>query len=537
MEYDTTKTMSIQEKVTDLLQGSRNEKIRRDSKNTVIQRLFESGFEISSRKGATKINSKMLQQALWKTMSRMKPLDFTVHGTGVPQWKERLVTDAIATILDRGRYISSLRDKEGLFMKSLMWGDGWMQVGANPIETLKTPILFSPISNSNIYFDSYATMMRGAYGRSVTKCCVIYSYSWETAVKLYPKIKKVAAPGRIARDLTYLREIERTWLQTTEIKGSDLIEVGYYYDLDSKEYAIVAGPGLGIVQHLKGDKYPFIIDDEAYIPVINQMGMPSSEGIYNHGVFDMIYDLALISAQLMNMAVGHAEDNVYPITLINAPQKEASKFMNRLRVAHEMRQAGKKGYVVNEWNATTPAGAYTAQSLTTQSLWQEWQSLEETFTRECARLGINLDEIDRGANVSATQVLAEEESANAYVKQLMEYNASEAKIAIEVTIDMIKEFVPKNDKTPLNLTTKYEVDGTEIRPDNLTLGAVADELRKNNYFVKVNARSGTVPSNVFRQAQLSRLMPFAQPGTPAYFKLVEQLRDGEVFLLGEVFYP
>jgi hypothetical protein len=250
--------------------------------------------------------------------------------------------------------------------------------------------------------------------------------------------------------------------------------------------------------------------------------MPSSEGIYNHGLFDMIYDLAMLSSELMNMAIGHAEDNVYPITIINAPQGEASKFLNKLRVAHEMRQAGKKGYVVNEYSATAPGLSTTASTITTQSLFQEWQALYETFTREVARLGINLDEIDRGPNVTASQIIAEEESANAFVKQIMEYNASEAEFAADLTMNFISSFVEPTNTSSINMTTIYENEGVQIRGNKFTLGQISEELQRYNYFVKVNARSGAIPSNIYQQTQITRLLQLTPPGTPAYLKLVEQ---------------
>jgi len=62
-----------------------------------------------------------------------------------------------------------------------------------------------------------------------------------------------------------------------------------------------------------------------------------------------------------------------------------------------------------------------------------------------------------------------------------------------------------------------------IRPDGVTLGMVRDELSKHNYFVKVNARTGAIPSNVLQQAQISKTLQFTMPGTPAYAKLTHQL--------------
>lgn len=504
--------------VVRVIQDARNDKIIRDGKNLTLQRMFEAGFDISPRKGALKITSHMLQQALWKTISRMKPLDFQIHGTGQSDWKEKLISDAVSTVMDQGGFNDGLRSKDGLFQKSLMWGDGWMMVGSNPKGDTSIPVVFNPISNSNIYFDPYATRMRGPWGRGTRKCVVVFSYSWDMACSLYPSMKKKGSPGRIPRDMNAFKELERTYTQTAQINGDDITEIAYLYDLDNELYAVYGGPNLTELEKHKGDDYPFEIDGEKYIPVLHQMCMPSSQGTYNHGVFDMIYDYAMITAELMNMAIGHAEDSVYPVTLVNIPQAEASKFFNRLRMAYEMRQAGKKAYVAQEFGQSG-SNQPVASTLTTQSLFQEWQGLYETFTREVGRLGINLDEIDRGATVTATQIMAEEEAASSFIKQIMEYNASEMQMAVKITLDMIKKFVKKNDKTPLQLTTNYQVEGVKISGDIYTLGDVSDDLRKNKYFVIVNARSGYIPSNIMEQAQVQRSLQLTPPGTPAWNRL------------------
>jgi len=526
-----------------LIQLSRQDKVRRDSQNLVLQRLFERGFEINPYgKGAAKITSKMLQQVLWKCMNRRKPLDVNIFGTNRPVVIERLVTDGVATVMRRGSYDETLSGKGGLFQKSFMWGDGWAMFGKNHENGVKkqgVPIIFMPISNSNIYFDPYSTKMRGAWGQSVRQCVVIFSYSWERACSLYPDLKKKkGAPGRIPRDLTYLKELERTFLQTTQIKATDLIEVGHFWDLDQKIHCEFAGPTLTPLEFYQGKEYPYYLHDEAFIPVIHDLCQPSSEGMYNHGIFDMVFDLAVISAQLMNMAVGHAEDNVYPITIINAPQAEASKFMNKLRVAHEMRQAGKKGYVVSQYGAGNTPNPVTASSLTTQSLWQEWQNIYETITREVARLGINLDEIDRGNNgqVTASQIMAEEESASAFIKQIGEYNANEAEFAVNITMQMIAENIDDDDDTPLDLTTSYSLNNDDaqqlanatgknfkpllgpvkVKGKDITLGMIAQELRRYNYFCKANKRSGVVFSQIYKQAQAKAVLQYAPPGSKAY---------------------
>ncbi len=191
-----------------------------------------------------------------------------------------------------------------------------------------------------------------------------------------------------------------------------------------------------------------------------------------------------------------------------------------------MRASGKKPVVAMEYDPANPnSGRVDSQALTTQNLIQEWQIVYDRLDKEISRLGINLDDIDRGPDVTASQVLAEEESSNAWVKQIMEYNATEAEFTVQLTMDFIKKFIKKNDDTPINLTTPIiltepSADGTPTPPNtqikDITMGMVAEELKAYNYFVKINARTGAIPSNIMQQAEIKSVLAGLQPGSKAW---------------------
>ena len=292
-------------------------KVIRDSKNILIQQLFDEGFEVTNVTGTRKISSKMMQQAIWRTANRMKPLDFGIHGTGRPASNELIVTEGVGTVMQRGGYVRALRDKGGAFYNLLMYGDAMVQVGSDP-DNNRSPIVFNPISNSNIYVDSYATGVRsGGLGRAAQQMCVIFSMSWGTFLEEYPEAGKTAGIGQIPRDTGLFKELERDYIQTYKL--DDLIEVAHYYDIKSKNYTCFAGSQCTVLDEYSGDDYPFEMDGEAYIPVLQFICMPSSAGFWNNGLGNMLYDLAYVSKQMLNMGVGHAEDNTYPYTLINVP--------------------------------------------------------------------------------------------------------------------------------------------------------------------------------------------------------------------------
>ena len=508
------------------MQVARDTKIRRDSKNFVIQDLFESGFEVRSPTTPQRINSKLIQQAFWRTVNRMKPLDFQIFGSGRSEMNRRIVTAAVSTVMDRGGYVRALRDKGGAFQKALMWGDGFIHFGANPDPESDFPIVYSPLSNSNIYVDAYSTAIRaGGLGRSARKCVVIFSMSWATFCERYPRGKKIAAPGKVPRDSGLYKELERTYLQT--FKLYDQIEVAHYYDLDAKLMCTFAGPTCAILEELKGDKYPFVKGDnkEPYIPVLQFICMPSSEGFYNHGIGDMFFDIAMFYSQLMNMGFNHTADVADPYTVMSVPKGETAKLFNAMRAAGEMRAAGKRPVIPMEYDPASPAATkFQMEALTTANMAQELEQAYETLTREVSRMGINLDDVEYGPDVTAHQIVAEQEAQNGFVQQIMEYNASETQFAVESAMDMIVKLVSSKDSTPLNLTVELtDEQGQKIPADEITLGAVRDELKKFNYFVEVNARTGAQPSTMLEQARIDKLLPLAAPGTRAQSKLLGSL--------------
>lgn len=483
--------------------------------------LFQEGWEVAEPNGPRRLSSQLLLQALWKVVGRMKPLDFAVHGIERPELVEKLVADGIGTVMDEGGFVESLRDKAGAFLNMTLLGDAIIQVGANPEGEM--PIGFQNSPLSNVYVDQYATKMRGRSGQSVTKMVIIYSYPWAEAIKMYPKLKKVGGAGLIPREKVNLNETNRTYEQQTLIDDNDTVEIAHFYDIANSCYTIFAGAACTVLEEYKGKNYPFVIEGVQYIPAIHLYLQPAMEGFWNYGLGHMLYKLAIIQRQLMNMELYHISENTNPTTLVNLPANQADRFFDDLMAAEEAKAMGKRGYVTIEYDGTG-SNQVGVQSLTTQNLYNEWQALWEQLTREISRLGINLDEIDRGSNVTASQVIAEEESANAFVKQTMEYNASEFKFAVEVTMDMIKKFIPKSSKYPINSTTMIPLEGLqEAEIEGIMLGDVADELKKHKYFVRINARSGVYPSNVLQQARITRVLQTLPPGSPAQLKQVMKL--------------
>lgn len=506
--------------------------IRQAARARAIQELFQETFIVTDPKGTRKLNSQRLYQALWRTAGRTKPLDFIIQGTdkdGIPvdPNQERLVTAGTSTVMTKGGYNSAFRDKQGLAFNFLLYGDAFLQIGTNDDKKSDVPIKFHVVSPDNIYVDNFATAMRStASGASATKLVIIYTYSKESFDEMFPGNEETE--GAIQRN-----NADRELIKDTEqwMKVENKVEVAYSYDLTTKTYVVFAGTDSTELECYEGDDYPFWLNGEAYIPVLQFIGMPSAEGFYNEGIGSMVWKLAVISRELLNMEVNHLQDNTYPIVHMNIPKGEVAEYFNKLKGAYQMRDEGKKGFVAMGYDPNSPnSQRVTAETLLTQNLFNEWDAIFNRLDQEIRRLGINIDELEAGGDKTATEILALEENSNAFVKQVMEYNASESQLAVDITMNMIKEFVAKTNKTPLNLDTKIALDsGKIVRISRVTLGMIAEELKTNNYWAQINARSGAIPSNNMQRAKINAMLPLMQPGSLAWKKAVTALAQIDGF--------
>ena len=542
-----------------LLAENYDYKSERDGKNESIKDFIEDGFNVHDASGPRKVNSKKPQQAYWKTASRMKPLDAVIHGAQRPPWMEKIVTDGMSTVLRKSGYIQALRDKGGVFQFQLAYGDGFMMFGTNE-KGKGFPFKFMPIANNNLYVDEKATSMRSG-SKPVNKAAVVTTYTWGEFIALYPKMKKKAGLGKIPRDYNYLQDLDQQDYRNSE--EEDIVEVCFFFDLANQHYIVFAGSSCTVIEEKKGKNYPYIFKDkfskveEAYIPIMQLICMESFEGFYNHGLIEAIYDLSLEYQRLLNMGLSHAEDNTYPDTFLNVPQGKSAEVVNQIAKAREARKQGKKPIITVEYNSsgTNQVGL---QSITSQNNIGETQLMWDMIDRECKRLGIHLDELE-ASNVTATQILSDEENANAFVKQMMEKNASEFEFLYKILLDQIPKVISKKDKTPLQITTTVNVPvsevgdpeaqqkfkdnginevamkirGNEKFPEGITLGFLSEELAEYDYFVKVNARSGADMSKL-KKAQLVNMLNLAAPGSQARSKITNQLSQlNDVDIPGE----
>lgn len=497
------------------------EKTKNDAKIDNIKQLFNEGVQVWTPDGELELSSKLLFQVRDEVMKKVKLLDFAIHGQGRPEWMEKVVTAAVGTILDTGGFVKGMLGKQGAAEKSFMYGDGYLMLSGN--KGKGAPFKFIPLENSQIYLDPDAVVFRDADGgRGVSKLVVIRSFSWAEFEKMYPKKCKKVAWGEIPRKKSVWNSTDKTVLQTADMDAEEdyRVEVAYSFDLYNEAYTVFAGRNCFPLEDFRGKKYPFKKEDgQLYIPIIHKYCRAALEGLYNLGLGDYMFELAVLSRELKRKQFRHTSDQASPYDLLYLPTNKKNTFYNSLALADELKAAGKRAMVTVDYDPKTEQpGMIQTQTLQTTSLTNDWIQMKEMLDQEYNRIGIFLDGVS-GVTKTAKQIAYEEDRQNDFVSHTMEQFAPEQKEAIEMVLQFIRDFVPKSDKTPLNLTTKIVVDGEEIPTDTITLGMVADELKRHHYFVKVNSSTGVVPSNTMKQIQTARAMQTAIPGSRLDAKL------------------
>lgn len=501
---------------------------QREQEWRTIQDLLEAGIEIHSTVGNRKITSKLIYQAVMQVVNKMKPLDFEIFGIdnavkgqdgkiipGSKEVKDSIMTDAISTAMDEGGFAQCLRDKGGAFFKMAIFGDAFVQIGAKKGNGF--PVEFRVGSLSDVYIDNGCVDIRDPVsGLSANEVCMIYRYSWGSFCNVYPEYVDKVVKGTIPRSLRWRKQLEKTWIQTF-YNDEDVIEVAHSWNLGTKSYVCFAGAACTVLYEEKGENYPFMLNKEPYIPVLHFKYWPSTEGFYNPGIGHFLYDIALLSQEMDNMAFRHASDNIDPINFVAVPQGQESKVFAKIRTANDQRKAGGKGYAVIGYGSGDAAGrsGIGIENFQSPPITEEWERAFTRLEKQIGRLGIQIDSVDRGEQITATQTLSEEENADQNVKQVMEFNASEFKFAVSIVLQMMKELVKKTDKTPIHISHIVEIAGQPVDLSDLTFGAIAEELKKHDYYNRINSRSGAIPSNTMKRAEIQVILPYLAPGSRA----------------------
>ena len=496
-----------------------------------IQNLFEETFEVIDPKINRRVPGFMIQQAMELLTRKTKFPSFSCRSDGRDPVIQKIVTDAVTRAMDISGFNKILTDKFGIYGRMYLFGDAIIRVGTDTENEF--PVMFQPGSLTKTYFDVYATEMRNPGGEhEADEVSVIYNYSWDEAIKLYPELKKNGGIGKIpAGEASTLKN--EIWTDQQNQRKEREVEICHYYNKRQKVYSIFAGSSCTLLSELKGDDYPFMMDDKPYIPIIHFHCFSSVQGFYNWGIGHLLYRLTIIERILMNKGVNQAFNNANPLRLLRLPKDKKSTMLNRIREALTMQKQDLPGIVIDEVGTTDITTPARMEAFSTEQLTGEWERLFAKLDQVLRRLGINLDALSISAQKPLGVVEIEEENQNEFIKYRHVKNSSEYEFTIKLVMDFIKKFVTKDSKwfdQPVILKEKVKVniktpEGEEVVEQeftDITWGDIAEELEKHNYYVEINTAAGSSNSRLLEKVRLRRIAP-SLAGLKAQKKVLKEL--------------
>lgn len=491
-----------------------------------IQDEFEDQFSLV-QKGAKKfLSGSMMFNVIWRSLTRIKPLSFTVRLHGAPKEFESIVQDTLEQAVEKSGLLSSFTAKFGAAFRMFLFGDSFIRKGIREGEGF--PSRFENFSIQDAYFDPFALEIDNdtSYQDS-DEIALRYVYSRDEFNRIYPDYADKVANGVVPVedvDENAQETLSHTFDQKNEM-DDDEIEVLHWYKKSLDLYVIFAGANATIIERLEGADYPFRKSNgTTELPVYQFMCFPSTKGFYNYGLGNLFYRLHIQEKQLMNMAIAAIRDRVDPVYFMRISKTYESEIRNNILKALQDKAKGGMGIVPLGKDASGNEKASPIQSLIGEVMTQEFERLFSQYDLMVKRIGINLDDVPQANVDTVGQAQLREEAANSFVKQIMENNGHEFKRIYEGLLTDIRDYVDASDPTPVRSNRSVKADdGGEVQLTTTTLGAVSEVLNKYDFEVVVDARSGSYPDVIAELARskdmLDTLSQLA-PGSPAHLRQV-----------------
>jgi hypothetical protein len=312
------------------------------------------------------------------------------------------------------------------------------------------------------------------------------------------------------------------------MQDNRIVEIGHYYNIDVEKpyYCVIAGTSATVLNKFEGKDYPFYNQDgKPFIPLTHFKGLVTPTGLYNYGVWHLLYDFAKLLKKIRNLALKHVETNVNPVGIVNV-DGTAEEFLEQWSLAREAQALGERGFIVNEIRNGSNTSSGNITELIQAPLTQEYERMLNDTMTEIKRCGIPVDSLEVPASQTATTTLTIESNKSQFIQDLVERNVESFRDLDTLTMAMIAKGVSVDNPK------KVVTDTGEF-----TLGAIADALNNGVIAVDVESRTGAYKTEAYQLAASVESLNLAM-GTPLEGKVkAEALRLRGVEVTDEEMMP
>jgi len=450
----------------------------------------------------------------------------------------QMARDGVATVKEEGGFNAVLTDKPSMYREATSYGDSFCRIGLSPNSDF--PVAFDNIVPDRVYVDTNATVMHSKNSsRSVTRMVVTYSYDKDQADALYPG--KKFSTGRVTSNLSSTTQFNKTQTQDNVARETE-VEIAHYFDIGGKVplYMIVAGDSNTIIETNRGDGYPFKSSrtGKPFIPVGHFRGpIDSDEGFFNYGYLHIFYRYMISRQRLFNKQFGNSMRAMTDMKVLNTGKMKSIEVMKRIRDAKTAAAAGQQALIINDTGEQ-----FSVSALEAGRFEAELKSLQDQLDLEIKRMGINMDAIRETVSTTAQQIISENEAQVAVKEELINKNTEFFKFIEYATMDIIREYVSPDDKTPLRTSAKQpkakkdelgnvkmDENGLPVlekkngiveeeKVEGLTLGLLKQILDEHEIFVEVDTKSGVRQKDSLKAARAVALQQMGA-GNPVITKM------------------
>lgn len=438
-------------------------------------------------------NPTLLSDIVYRAIDQYQLAPYQLIIPGATDVQEQIVRDAIAQQKIVSGLVSSLRDDPKGALSQLLLGNCLLTWGAGSKEDRKKGIAIKFRANriSQAFFTPSATKIRMPNGDyDATEGLIIAEFPKGEVDAMYPKAKE-ASSGRLP-----LISDDELQDENESLKLKDKVtQVGHYYNVEKGIYYIIVGASATVVEAYSDEdkrlpKYQWKLDGMNYIPASLLVCFPQLGQLYAKGLYHRFAKIARNDARRRIMAHKYVERNIYPDKFIVMDDENFATFEQQLWEVNRIRAQGEDAYV-----RINPGEEIKTGDLRGVPLSNEFERMKADDLDQVSQGGIAIRDVDRPVSESATATAAEEIAKTRLGAYITKINASESVFLTRIILDFIKRYIASDNETPVATEAKapalmdtgngmMEVPGEEVRMNKITLGAVADFLRKNPVFIK-----------------------------------------------------
>lgn len=466
-----------------------------DSMNGADQILSSDNSFQTNESGNFQVKNKLLFYALNSIVKNMKRPSRKFRSEGDITVKTSVIKDAVDMVQADGGLYDCLTEDFNLFNRFVGLGDSFIMLGFG---NDKQPVKYTIPQLTNTFIDPAANCLRNKTGIGAAgEALVIEEQSYDKAKKNFPN--KLFMSGKLPMSTTWDDNFNKTEYQKY-MQDNRIVEIGHYFNIDAEKpyYCILAGTSATVLAKYEGKDYPYFdLDGNPFIPLVHFKGLVTPTGLYNKGIWHLLYDYANLLKEIRNLALKHVQMNVNPVGIVNI-DGTAEEFLEQWSIAREAQALGERGFIINEIRNGGNTSSGNVTELIQAPLTAEYERMLNDAVTEIKRCGIPMDEFDVPASQAVTNTLTIEAAKNKFIQDLQERNTESYKELDTLTMAMMASGVSvENQKTVITSEGKF------------TLGAIADALKNINIDVDVESRSGAYKTEAYQLAASNEMLQLA----------------------------